>query len=768
MESQNIMQEVLALTPGGSTRVNGYITVKKTEDQMHYYFYLWPLFQHHEKDKNSFRLITAMLLNAGLCKQSELVKAFGMCRRRLNRAVHQLVKRGVGSFFEKRKGRQGGHILKEERLAKAQEMLDEIMPRSEICRRLEVDYSTLSKAIRSGRLVEPRRQTDPASTQSERTQADARAAEGLGTACTHTAERMAASIGLIKGAETRFNACVDVPNGGSLCALPALLENGLLHNMDTLGRVEGYYTVTQILLVLSLMLVARIKNVEQLGDGAPGEFGKLIGLDRVPEARCLRGKMATLSENSCAEQWSAEIADYWLQKHAETTGFLYVDGHVKVYGGANPLPRRYVSRQRLCLRGISFYWVNDAWGCPFFVVERQIDPGMLEVLRKDIVPCLLNDVPRQPSPAALAADPLLHRFVLVFDREGSSPAFFKEMWATHRIACLSYRKKPVSDWPEADFSEGEAETVHGEKVKMRLAERRTTFGQEQVPVKEIRKLSSSGHQTAMITTAQSLDSPSIAVHMFTRWCQENFFAYAMHHYGIDQLRQYGTEDFPVTEMVVNPSWRELDTRRRRTRTLLQRRVIYLHSMNEHKAADPLHKGHPQWIIRQNETIEDIQQFKGALEDINPRLKEIPKHIALSELPENTRFKKMTLSSRTLMNTMGMICYRAETAMASLFMDKSLSLSDARAVLQALFNTTADIRPDVDHKTLNVHLHSSSTPRDNRLLERLFKHLNDTETIFPGSDMKMVFHSLAHPHAKNQMPDSLIDDTPANKNATDNS
>ena len=57
---------------------------------------------------------------------------------------------------------------------------------------------------------------------------------------------------------------------------------------------------------------------------------------------------------------------------------LYIDGHVRVYHGKlTELPRRYVSRQRLCLRGITDYWVNDAIGRPFFVIEKQIDPGML-------------------------------------------------------------------------------------------------------------------------------------------------------------------------------------------------------------------------------------------------------------------------------------------------------------------------------------------------------------------------------------------------------
>jgi hypothetical protein len=76
-------------------------------------------------------------------------------------------------------------------------------------------------------------------------------------------------------------------------------------------------------------------------------------------------------------------------------------------------------------------------GQPFFVVKRPLDQGMLEAIKSDIVPRLLEDVPRQPSQAELDGDPHLHRFVLLFDREGYSPAFFREMWREHRIACTT-------------------------------------------------------------------------------------------------------------------------------------------------------------------------------------------------------------------------------------------------------------------------------------------------------------------------------------------
>ena len=153
------------------------------------------------------------------------------------------------------------------------------------------------------------------------------------------------------------------------------------------------------------MALCRIKTVEQLQYQPPGELGKLLGLDRVPEVRCLRHKLAALSLDDGPEKWAGLLSRDWLKAEPELAGALYVDGHVRLYHGSQTaLPKRYVSRQRLCLRGTTDYWVNDILGQPFFAVERPIDQGLLEVLQSDIVPRLLKEVPGQPTEAELKAD----------------------------------------------------------------------------------------------------------------------------------------------------------------------------------------------------------------------------------------------------------------------------------------------------------------------------------------------------------------------------
>jgi hypothetical protein len=133
---------------------------------------------------------------------------------------------------------------------------------------------------------------------------------------------------------------------GLLTGLPALCANGLLSGLGKYLRLpRGFYSALHIVLVLGFMALARIRRPEQPRHVALVEFGKVIGLDRVPEVRTLRQKIALMAATGNPGAWIAELAKSWMSDDPEEAGYLHVDGHVCVYHGelAN-LPRRYASR----------------------------------------------------------------------------------------------------------------------------------------------------------------------------------------------------------------------------------------------------------------------------------------------------------------------------------------------------------------------------------------------------------------------------------------
>jgi hypothetical protein len=563
----------------------------------------------------------------------------------------------------------------------------------------------------------------------------------MGNACTREHERFLASVGKLSAAEPIFTAMLDVKFGGVLSSLPALLANGLLKYSDKfLDLSAGYYGLESILMVLAFSSLLRVETIEQIRYQDCGEMGKLIGLDRIPEVKTLRSKIKEISDSGDAAGWSRQLSMMWLEDNPELSGYLYIDGHVRVYyGKQTKLPKRYVAREKLCLRGVTDYWINDALGQPFFVVPQTINVGMLSVIREDIVPRLLSDIPGQPCDEELKEDVYMHRFALVFDREGYSPKFFKEMWQD-RISCYTYRKYEKKDWPEEQFIETEVIHANGEKAFMRLSERGVYYENEKLWVREIRKLSDSGHQTALVTTDYRSETPQIASHMFSRWSQENFFKYMMQHYGIDSLIDYRFENISESIEVVNPRYRELDSKIRSLNGRLSRKkveyadLVLEKNIEERRVKD---------FVRDKASLkEEIDEMEASISSFKKKRKEVGKHIPFSELAEAEKFRKQKSETKQFVDTIKMIAYRAETAMVSILREFMLKKDEARSLVRQILSAEADIMPDEASGILKVTIHSMTNPLHNRYVERLCSILNEAEVVFPGTNLRLVYNSVS--------------------------
>jgi hypothetical protein len=432
---------------------------------------------------------------------------------------------------------------------------------------------------------------------------------------------------------------------------------------------------------------------------------------------------------------------------------MLTDTFASIHGSLTALPKRYVARQRLCLRGTTDYWVNDVLGQPFFAVSRPIDHGLLEALRSDIVPRLLKEVPGQPTGAELNANCYRARFVILFDREGYSPEFFKEMWQTHRIACITYHKYPKDDWPSTEFEEIETTLPGGERISLKPAERGTWIGDRKsgLWVREVRKLTTSGHQVSLISTAYDGSTREDSIRLFSRWSQENFFHYMMQHFAIDLLNEYGTEEIPETKRpVVNPRWRELERQKRSLKSKLTHRQARFAALTLHPESDV--SAVAKWEKHKADLVEEIEQLEHELTGIDNQLKTTPSHLDWDKLPEDEKFQRLAPSRKQLVDTVKMIAYRTETALASIVRKDLSRADDARSLLRDLFCSEADLIPDLDKQVLGVQVHPMSNPRANRAIAHLLEHLNAAEFTYPGTNLKLIYSITGQVEASELAPD----------------
>jgi hypothetical protein len=583
---------------------------------------------------------------------------------------------------------------------------------------------------------------DRASSKSERSEIDSRAPMGYGA--TRSLERVAAAMGELEAAPILFEAARDIRQGGVLLALPVLLAVGLLrHSTELYALPKGFYGLSSVFVLLALMALARIGSLEQLRYAAAGEWGNLLGLDRVPEVRTLREKLKLLcAEVGQAARWNAALAQEWVaqQETEQSSGLaFYIDGHVRVYHGElTKLPRHYVPRERFYLRATVDYWVNALDGQPFFYVNQEVDHGLVQAMRGEILPWLKANVPVSAEHSCrMAANARVPRFTVIFDREGYSPELFLEL-RKEQIAALTYHRYPEGEaWRAEEFQEQAVKLASGETVRMKLAERGTHVGKRPgLWVREVRKLAADGHQVSIVSTNFVGDAASQAVALMARWSQENFFKYMHGHFGLDALGQYGTEPIPATVTVLNPAWREADREVRKKNAELKR---YQQLRAEVSLAQPLSEAAVRhYEQHQGQLQERIEQLQPVLDELKKQRKQTLRQIPVKDLPEPDRFTGLRTERKYFIDTIKMVAYRAETSMAATVREKLARSDDARALLRQIYNTEVDLIPNLNAQTLTVCLHHLTQAAHDIAARYLCQELTATETTFPGTNLRLIF------------------------------
>jgi len=86
----------------------------------------------------------------------------------------------------------------------------------------------------------------------------------------------------------------------------------------------------------------------------------------------------------------------------------------------------------------------------------------------------------------------------------------------------------------------------------------------------------------------------------------------------------------------------------------------------------------------------------------------------------------------------MIAYRAETAMANSVRENLSHPDETRTLLRTLYKTEVDLLPDKENKILTIRLHHLANVMSDNVIEKLCTELNATETLFPRTNLRMVF------------------------------
>ena len=368
-------------------------------------------------------------------------------------------------------------------------------------------------------------------------------------------DRLMACVGVLDDAAPLFRAGVSVPGAGVLLALPALVASGVIEcAREVYGSIgPAFFGLRTTIVALVLMALLRIKRPEGLKEHSPDTLGRILGLDRAPEVKTLRRKLSRLAGLGRSARFGRALAERRVAARGALMGFLYIDGHVRVFHGKATLPKTHVARMRLSMPATTDYWVNDATGAPLFVVTAEANAGLVKML-----PALLDEA------RSLLGE---RRLTVVFDRGGWSPKLFATLVAAG-FELLTYRKGRCPRLPRSRFAEHKA-VINGRTITYTLADQGVYLLRGKLRLRQVTRLSEDGHQTPIVTSRRDLPAVEVAYRMFERWRQENFFKYLREEYALDALVEYATEPDDPTREVPNPKWNALDGQLRQARAALK-------------------------------------------------------------------------------------------------------------------------------------------------------------------------------------------------------
>jgi len=723
-------QTRLPLGHPDALEINGNLDFFEQGTQATYFACGVPLFIHDKSDEPARRLAAMQILELRLAKKKELSEAFGVDRTTLYRQQIRFREGGVAAVVGKQRGPKGAHKLTEAALSRAQGMLNRGGGQQEAAREAGVSLKTIQRAIGDGKLrswkaVRAARVAElEGSHPGERNAQDAGAP--LGVATTRVLERALAAAGKIEEAAPEFETSLSVANAGALLALPAMLELGLLEvGGNVYGSLRnGFYGLRSTLLCLGFMALLRIRNPERMQFEAPGELGTLLGLDRAPETKTIRRKLTELVERGQASRLSAGLAERWVRQAPRALGYLYVDGHVRAYHGEkHRLTKTHVARRRLCMPATTDYWINDKNAEPVFFVTGEVNERLIATMKTIILP----EVRRLAGKK--------RRVTMVFDREGWSPKWFKELYAAG-FDVLTYRKGIYDRWPRNAFGVVEG-SVEGHEVSYELAEK-TVRVLPGFKMREVRRLRTDGKQTAVVTTRWKTRAIELAWRMFERWRQENFFRYMREHFALDAMASRRVEPVGEERTIPNPKRTKLEKKLGKLKSELQKleKDYGARAFENDESLRPTARG---FKIANGKLGQEIRVLRRKCQRLKERISALPERIAAADA-EGYPIVKLDPETKHLTDTIKMLAYRAETALVGLLNDKVYARTEeeGRALVREILRTPADVLPNEREGVLRVRLHGLANQRSNAAVRHLCEALNEAEISYPGTRLRLRY------------------------------
>jgi transposase-like protein len=555
-------------------------------------------------------------------------------------------------------------------------------------------------------------------------------------------ERALARWGLLgEGAVPVFTPGARYPLAGLLLALPALEGTGLVAAArEVYGRVrDGFYGLTATLLTLVFLALAGEPRAEGATRVPPAALGRVLGLDRAPEVKTIRRKLGELAAAGQAAGLVMALARRHAAARPDALGFLYIDGHARVYYGTRDVQKTHVARLKFPAPATMETWVTGQDGDPVFMVVAEPSDSLAGELRR-LLPQLRVIVGGG------------RRVTVCFDRGGWSPALFADITEAG-FDVLTWRKGAAPDLPADQFATVTCTDDRGRAHEYELADMTVELGISEGPrkgqtvtLRQVTRLvpakAGATRQIHALTSRTDLPPGEVCWRMSSRWREENYFRYARTRFALDALDSYAAAPDDPDRMVPNPAKKTAAARVRQAEAAAQTAETARDAaLLQLRSPAP---GQAAYLTNQviNALDAPVEAAYLELEHAEDTAATIPARVPLGTLaPDMVRLDAET---KQITHAIRMAAYNTETALArALHGHYARAGDEAYALIREALSTSGDICPG-DGELL-IRLDPLTAPRRTQALAALCEQLTAIGACYPGTDLVLRYEVKSHPN-----------------------
>ena len=649
----------------------------------------------------------------GSATSREIAFGFDVSEPTLWRWRDSYLSKGIDGLSPKSKGPKGPTKLTDEVIDKIVLLRGERLSLRDIAKEVNISHDSVHRALQASEKTGSQTSTKPQS----------KDLVPLARPVKRTDERLAARRGLLDEAKPEITQGSHLPLVGSLAILPALDATGIIDVCTSVygetrsidgQRRSAFYGLRSLILTIVFSCLSGEPRAEGLTRIDPVALGRLLGLDRAPETKRLRFRMAELASEQKADKLLFELARVHANTHPEAMGLLYSDGHVRAYHGDRDVSKAHVTRMRIAMPAEIDTWITDRFGDGVLVWQAPPCASLSQEL-KGVTNKIRQLVGKDARP------------MICFDRGGWSPKLFADL-VTQGFDILTYRKGPFEPNVQSTFTPcyfvdelGRTNNylLSDETLEIPYDSKKNIFICRQITKKDER----TGHLTQIITTDQTSDKAVLAYSMFSRWRQENFFRYMRMHYALDALDSYESVPDDIDRLVTNPERYLANEKVREAKKLIEK--AYQHE--GHRALDGQSLGKEV-----QDAFSDASQELQRLVDL---AKATPTKVLLGKLhPDACRLDP---ERKRIIDAIKMATYNSESALSRLVSPYYARAADeARSLLREVFSSAGDL--EIKDDQLHVLINAMSAPRRTKDLAALCEDITATQTIYPGTDLTLVY------------------------------